>query len=178
MRTFSSAFHLIPIGLGIAAMFVAPHAPAQTFKVGEVTVLGLVASGCPVVMTAQQRSMTHQVYAGGAVPNQTAQGLTVAMSDSRALRITTAEVVAHALSPRSRAVLTSSEDDADVARTFQLTAKDERGFRSNLWMKGVTSIRWIEVKSLTYSNGSVWHESETRKCIVRPDPFVLVSSAR
>jgi hypothetical protein len=34
------------------------------------------------------------------------------------------------------------------------------------------------VKSITYSNGTIWHESETQKCSVRPNPFTLVSSAR
>jgi hypothetical protein len=172
-----------PAVLGIAAMLTAPYgvsqAPGQT---GALIVLQgsqfvTPATGCPVFLSASQRALPQQVETGSTLPLRPAQGLTVTMTGLRASRITSAEVVAHALSPRNRAVLTANVDDADVTRSFHLEAKDGGGFSSDLWMDGVTSIRWIEVKSITYSNGTVWHESETQKCSVRPNPFTLISSA-
>ncbi len=136
----------------------------------------LASGGCPVEITARQRSVTERVETGGAVPAGPAQGLTVVMAGETGLRVVSAEVVAHALSPKSRAFLTATADDADVTRPFHLVAKKSGELRGDLWIEGVTSIRWIEVKSLTYSDGSVWRESETQRCSVRPDPLVLISS--
>lgn len=188
MRSISSVVKLVPTGLGIAAMLAASYgmaqAPGQAPGLDGPQVflqrpqLGLAVTGCPVFLSANQRSLPQQVETGGLIPPRPTQGLRITLSGRRALRITSVEVVAHAFSPRNRAVLTSNVDDADVTRSFHLEAKEGSGFSSDLWMDGVTSIRWIEVESITYSNGTNWHESETQKCSVRPDPFVLISSAR
>lgn len=184
MRNPSSTMKLVPRVLGIATILVAAHGVAQTPGLTGAQVrlqrpqLGLAVTGCPVFLSASQRALPQQVETGTPATVRPAQGLTVTMTGLRALRIKSAEVVAHALSPRNRAVLTLNADDADITRPFHLEAKDGGGFSSDLWMDGVTSIRWIEVKSITYSNGTVWHESETQRCSVRPNPFVLVSSAR
>ena len=184
MRILSSATKSIPQVLGVAAILLASRGIAQVpgFTGTPVPLqrpqLGLAVSGCPVFLSANQRALPQRVETGSTLPVRSAQGLTITMTGLRALRITSAEVVAHALSPRNRAVLTSNADDADVTRSFHLKSKDGGGFTSDLWMDGVTSIRWIEVKSVTYSNGTVWHESETQRCSVRPNPFTLISSAR
>ncbi|WP_263373824.1 hypothetical protein [Granulicella aggregans] len=184
MRTISTAFRFLPISLGMAAMLSATHGIAQAPGLDGSQVflqrphLGLTVSGCPVFLSANQRAFPQQVETGSPIPVRPAQGLTVTMTGLRALRIKSAEVVAHALSPRNRAVLTANSDVPDVIRPFHLEAKDGGGFSSDLWMDGVTSIRWIEVKSITYSNGTVWHESETQKCSVRPNPFFLILSTR
>lgn len=183
LRDFLSAIRLAPFCLSVAAMLAVSHATAQTpgFN-GALVILqrpqfDAKESGCPVFMRASQRSAARVFKAGSIVPAP-GQGLTLTLTEFKSLRITSAEIVVHGLSPKDRAVLTSIEDDADVARPFHLTAKESGEFSGELWMKGVTAIRWIEVKSLTYSNGSVWRASETRKCVVRPDPFILISSAR
>lgn len=184
MRDLSASMKLVPRVLGIAAMLIAAHGVAQTpGNTGALVVLQgrqfrVVGTGCPVNLSASQRSLPQQVETGSLVPATPAQGLTITLSGRRAFHIASAEVVAHALAPKDRAVLTATSDDADVVRPFHLEAKDGGSFSSDLWMEGVTSIRWIEVKSITYSNGTVWHESETQRCSVRPNPFVLVSSAR
>jgi hypothetical protein len=183
MRSISSVVKLVPGVIGVAAMLAPPFGMAQApgFSGAQMPLqrpqLGLAVTGCPVFMSASQRALPQQVETESTLPVRPAQGLTVTMTGLRASRITSAEVVAHALSPRNRAVLTANVDDADVTRPFHLEAKEVGGFSSDLWMDGVTSIRWIEVKSITYSNGTVWHESETQKCSVRPNPFTLISSA-
>jgi hypothetical protein len=180
MRILSSAMKF----LGIASLLAAPYGVAQAPGLYGSQVflqrpqLGLAVTGCPVFLSANQHAMPRQIETGSYAAARPAQGLTVTMTGLRAVRIKSAEVIVHALSPRNRAILTSNLDDADVIRPFHLEAKDGGGFSSDLWMDGVTSIRWIEVKSIIYSNGAVWHESETEKCSVRPNPFVLISSTR
>lgn len=170
-----SSFKVMPVSLFALALVV--PVPAQlTSTANEVQSLGPSPSSCPISLQASQRSVSQQVEAGGPMPNPPAQGLTVRLASLRTPRIASAEVVAHALSPKNRTVLTSSLDDADVVQAFHLSARPDGGF--NLWMEGVTSIRWIELKSLAYSDGSVWHESGPGLCTARPDPTVLVSSAR
>jgi hypothetical protein len=184
MRTFSWSFKLAPLLLGITATLMAPEGSAQIYKAGEAPTqmlrpqLGSAGSGCPAFMRANQRPPSARQIETRSVPlSRPAQGLTVTIVGLRALRTTSAEVVVHALSPKKRAILTSlGVEDADVARSFQLTAKEDGQFSSDLQIDNVSSIRWIELKSLTYSDGSVWRESETAKCSVKPDPFVLISS--
>ena len=106
------------------------------------------------------------------------QGVTVTIADFRALRITSAEIVAHALSAKIRSVPTGRQLEPDVTRSFHLVAKADGDFSSDLLMEDVTSIRWIELESVTYSDGSAWQESETQSCSVRPNPMVLVSVLR
>jgi len=178
MRVLALWRKLAPVCLGVAALAVTNGAWAQHPMATEVQTMQWIGSGCPVSMTAAQRSAAQRVETGSLLPERPAQGLTVTLAGRRALRIVSAEVVAHALSGRNRALLTSNTAAADVTRTFQLAAKDSGGFSADLWVEGVTSIRWIEVKSLTYSDGSVWHESETQRCSVKPDPVVLISSIR
>ena len=93
------------------------------------------------------------------------------------LRIVSAEIVVHALSPKSRVVLTSGSADADIVKTFHLVTTGEGALTHDLWMAGASSIRRIELKSLTYSDGSIWNESPHERCSIAPDPFVLVATA-
>jgi hypothetical protein len=188
MRKLSSTMKLVSIGLCVASLLAASYGFAQApgLNGGEVFLqrpqFGPGRAGCPVVMSASQRSHPQQIETIRTGLIRPTQVLAITLfgwmtSPELTGRITSAEVVAHALSPRNRALLTLNSDDADVIRAFHLEEKAGGGFR-DLQVDGVTSIRWIEVKSITYSNGTVWQESETQKCSVRPDPFVLVSSAR
>jgi hypothetical protein len=104
------------------------------------------------------------------------QGVTLTLKGRTPLVITGAEVVAHGIAATPRGVLLSGEREADVSRAFHLSNTTEGGFTSDVWMTGVSALRWIEVKSITYSDGSEWHESNAAKCGITPDPFVLVSS--
>ena len=186
MRMDSVQRKLGPVISGLAALLISADAFAQVPTAGQperqftahFKAFNLIGAGCPVSLTASQRGIGRQLETASAVPARPEQGLTVTVVGKRALRIASVEVVAHALSGRNRALLTSNTPEPDVTRSFQLASKNESGFSSDLWMDGVTSIRWIEVKSITYANGTVWHESETQKCSVRPNPFTLISSAR
>jgi hypothetical protein len=184
MRTLYPASGVAILFLGLSATFCAGQGPGQFRAPNQIVIDRVVQAGCPVAITASQHSITRQFETSGArgmlsvSPNRPSQGLTVTAANLQPLRIVSAEVVAHALSAKSRAILTTDRIEADVTRSFHLVAKEDGGFSSDLWMDGVTSIRWIEVKSLTYSDDSVWQASERQPCTVTPNPMVLVSALR
>ena len=96
MRSISSVVKLVPTGLGIAAMLAASYgmaqAPGQAPGLDGPQVflqrpqLGLAVTGCPVFLSANQRSLPQQVETGSLIPPRPTQGLRITLSGRRALR--------------------------------------------------------------------------------------------
>jgi len=164
--------------LGLSAALIPPaRGLAQTIKViGEP---GQLLSGCPVEMVARQQAASTLREVPGSLSGSwqgLRQGVTLTLKGRSALVVTDAEIVVHGLSPTPHAVSVSGKIDADVTKAFHLKNITASEFRSDVWMARVSALRWIEVKSMTYSDGSEWHESSAAKCGIRPDPFMLVSA--
>lgn len=47
---------------------------------------------------------------------------------------------------------------------------------ADMWLPGFGAVRWLELDSITYSNGLVWKPAKGENCTVTPDPFMLVGS--
>lgn len=47
---------------------------------------------------------------------------------------------------------------------------------AEMWLPGFGPVRWLDLNSITYTDGSTWKPAKGDKCTVTPDPFMLVGS--
>ena len=137
--------------------------------------------GCPVDLTAQQRSAGELIATGSAAAapdNAARQGVHFVLRNEGDREIVSLSGTLHGLSPRLRMLPAAPQPKEDVTQAFHLRRKIAEGGSgdSELWMDQVSTIRWIDLESITYADGSVWRPSAQSRCRAVPDPLVLVSS--
>jgi hypothetical protein len=153
----------------------APSAPAQV-----ATVLNAPSpSSCPVGLRANPAVGLTQntIDTKPGVPSQT---LTMELNNLGSRNITRAQFTVHGLTAHGQInPATLSDPDAPTAsRQVELSLKVAHDSKASapLLAEGFTSIRWIELDSLTYADGSAWHSSPQHTCSVVPNRFMLVAN--
>ncbi len=133
---------------------------------------------CPVGLMAEQRSGSELMRADVVHPGVPAQVITLVLQNRGTREIVAAEATVHGLSFHGRVLPLGSAGRDDIAKTFQLDRRiGAKGTGdSDLSIERVSTIRWVDLDSITYADGSVWHASEQSKCRAVPDPIMLISS--
>jgi hypothetical protein len=134
---------------------------------------------CPVSLRAQPGTAPGMVIVGGG-KTTASQKLNLRVTNFINRRaITSAQITVHGLTAHGRISPASFRDsEADtVSKQVDLTLTVAPGASASTDMlfKGFTSVRWIDLDSITYADGSMWHSSPQRKCQVVPDRFMLVA---
>jgi hypothetical protein len=147
----------------------------------KVTISTMPAMGesCPVSLRAQPGTAPGMVIVGGG-KTTASQKLNLRVTNFINRRaITSAQITVHGLTAHGRISPASFRDsEADtVSKQVDLTLTVAPGASASTDMlfKGFTSVRWIDLDSITYADGSMWHSSPQRKCQVVPDRFMLVA---
>lgn len=47
---------------------------------------------------------------------------------------------------------------------------------AEMWLPGFGPVRWLDLKSITYADGSTWKPAKGETCTVTPSPFMLVGA--
>ncbi|WP_128913410.1 hypothetical protein [Granulicella sibirica] len=70
----------------------------------------------------------------------------------------------------------SGKGGSDISRTvdFQLALGKGEMATKPLALKSFGSVSWIDLRSVTYADGSVWKAAEGSNCRIEPDRFLLV----
>jgi hypothetical protein len=140
--------------------------------------------GCPIAMRAKQGVGGHLSEAQkGQRTEMFAAHLHLGLDDGHsksAPQMLKATVIVHGLNGRQRVLpLTDAADgSADIIRTFtvNLAPQEEAGMSGELLLPGFTAARLIELKSVTYSDGSTWKFSDQSTCSTAPDMLMPVAS--
>jgi hypothetical protein len=146
----------------------------------KVTVEILKPAGCPVSMRAQQSSGWNMVKVETGQPREplSFQSIRLTLSDGRTGQVTGARVKVHGLTDRGRFLPASGkEGPSEITRMVNVTF-DGGGMNevaADLVLRGFTSIKSIDLESLTYADGSVW-KAEELVCRAFPDPLMLVGA--
>ena len=45
---------------------------------------------------------------------------------------------------------------------------------AEMWLPGFGPVRWLDLKTITYTNGSTWKLAKGETCTVTPSPFMLI----
>ena len=151
-------------------------------------------SGCPVGFSARRQATGQIMTAGDARQSGPAQGLHLTLGNRSTPSIESIEVKVHGTTPEARILpaSTPAEISADtqydagidrqsrstdaITKTFELhrTSGDTSLREADVWMHQVGSLRWADLISITYADGTTWHATADLHCRAVPSNFLLV----
>lgn len=168
-------------GQGVATAGSEPLGSAQQQSSTLVIhMTNLPGATCPVSMRALQGSGGGLVAVRGAQPQEgPAQRIHLILDNPKAGKVVSARMMVRGLSPKSRAVetLTNQGRRPDMTRGIEARFLPDgaNSVATDLVLPGFTAVNSIELKSVTYADGSTWTVSATDACRVTPNPMMLVS---
>lgn len=67
--------------------------------------------------------------------------------------------------------------DTTAAESFHVVPASgpNHRFRSTVNVTKLTAVQWVELKEVTYADGSKWTESPSASCLITPNGFMLVA---
>jgi hypothetical protein len=133
---------------------------------------------CPVGIFAS-RQAGGSVMSVGTTQPEASQGLHITLTPNQS-PIESAEITLYALTLKQRVLpIHHAEQSPDtITKTFELHNKpNEPGLTNfDLWMSKVSALQHVELRSLTYADGTTWHASTAEPCRTTPSDYVLVTS--
>ncbi|HEX6771686.1 MAG TPA: hypothetical protein VF126_06655 [Acidobacteriaceae bacterium] len=141
----------------------------------------VASSTCPVELSAAQRGL------GATIPvepnsKQLQQSFDLSMKNTRLQRIVAAELEVHGTSNKGRVVpargaVLTTEPSADAVRNVHLASSvpADESRTNTVSVKDLTSVAWISVIELRYSDGTTWHTRPGAECRVTPDGMMLIA---
>jgi len=136
------------------------------------------ASVCPVAMQAKQGAGWSMVKAGHGHPRESGafQSIRLTLSDGKQGPIVAARIKVRGLTDKPH-VLATADGPAEMTRyvnvSFDGDAVNEAA--ADLTLHGFTSIKSIDLVSITYADGSTWNAGQ-HTCRAVPDPLMLVGA--
>jgi hypothetical protein len=139
--------------------------------------------GCPVGFSASRQAGGQVLTAGEEKSAGSPQGLHLTFDQRFEPAIQSIEVTVYASSGTPQALLLNlrhqgPESKDTVTKTFEF--KRQTGAASleeaDVWMHEVGSIRWADLVSITFTDGTTWRPTEDLRCRAVPSNFVLVTS--
>jgi hypothetical protein len=167
-----------PAEKGVAAAAKSQIDNGRTTAIAPGTVLH---GDCPVAMSARQVGLGNIVAAKASqpVPSGPAQHLHLSLSSRKGNTIVAAQITVHGLNgkPMMLEVESSAANSVDASRRMSVSFDDATPSESgaDLIAPNFTAVRFIELDSLTYADGSIW-KSNSGACRVEPDSLMLVSA--
>lgn len=139
---------------------------------------------CPINLFAERQSgltLERATDAAKTGPSQslhvTSQSLHVTVSRTDTPEIVSLEATLHGLSPEAQIVPAAAKTPGDIAKTFHLERKPGEptltAFTLRMSRAGV--LRWVDVTSITYADGTTWNSPQPSLCRAIPSPFLLVA---
>jgi hypothetical protein len=137
-------------------------------------------TGCPVGFFANRQAATNLVIVDRARQKDDgpAQGLHLMLNRLSQPAIQSIEVTVYgtSLSPKPYALPVAPPSDDLISKTFGLhrTTGSDSLSEADVWMHQVGSVRWADLISITYTDGTTWHAASNLKCRAVPSNFLLV----
>ncbi len=143
-------------------------------------VINLPGSSCPVGMRALQGSGGGLVAVHGTQPQQgPTQRIHLILNNPKAGRVVSARITVRGLSAKSRTVetLANQGSPSDMTRSLEARFSPDSAdsVATDLLLAGFTAVNSIELRSVTYADGSTWTVAAEQACRVTPSPMMLVS---
>jgi hypothetical protein len=159
-----------------AGPFTFHHAPMSNATVFPRQGLLTMDTGCPVSLFAQRQGTTTTIDINSSKDGPS-QGLHLTLTPQPgAPTIDSIEVTVYAISGKGR-VLPAGIDSSDLrTKTFELRrdANSKTLKEADVWMNKVGALRWVDLISITWTNGNTWHADPSARCRAIPSNFVLI----
>jgi hypothetical protein len=168
------------LSASVLLFFAAAVTLAQTSNNSSVIVTipsANASNGCPVGFSASRQADFQTMLARDRSEPGPAQGLHLMLSHLNSPAIQSIEVTVYGISPKLRALPVDVPSSDTISKTFEL--QRQTGSNSltegDVWMHNVGSLNRVDLISITYTDGSTWHATNSLKCRVVPSNFVLVT---
>lgn len=139
-------------------------------------------ASCPVDLFIQQRSPTEVVRTGDQPPEPPAQRLEIAVKPRPYLQpISSIEIVVRGVGNQRQTLplgaFPGGARTDDLQQTFHLRRSSSAPTltRSDIRIPGINAVRWIELLSVTYTDGTVWRPAANLPCRTEPNRLLLVA---
>ena len=135
---------------------------------------------CPVAMRLTQGGNGDLLAASAGKPADRGptQMIRIVLLQNKSSKITAMNVVANGISLKPHYLSVSGDGRPEMSRPLHVDVADgdapDEG-AADLVLKGFTSVRSIDLKSLTYADGSTWTSGE-RVCRATPDLLMRVDA--
>ena len=165
--------------IAITLLLTAASAFAQSQNLAQNQTQTQTQNTCPVNLYAQRQSQPILQSAGEAAKQAGSQTLHVTVNRAGAPPIVAIEATLHGLSADPQVLPVAAHTARDLTKTFHLERKTgEDSLTSfDLRMSRAGVLRWVDVTSITYADGTTWNTPQVSLCRAAPSPFTLVASA-
>lgn len=157
-----------------------PPAPAaRAAAQPSVAVISSSSSTCPVGFDVHRNSPGLVANVGDPSRHRGSQRIFFTLSPAGENTPRSIELTVHAISPGPRIypVQSLAEPAPEIHRSFQLSMPDSPGPHGrNLWVDNVGGILSVDLTSITYADGTVWHASAASTCHAVPNGFTPVNA--
>jgi hypothetical protein len=159
-----------------------PAGPSSSPAPTTFTVQPRSSDACPVGFFASRQTDAAQfTTAKDAPPSGSAQGLHLTLQQRQTRSIQSVEVTVYATSLKPRTLpLNMRSDDfvSNVSKTFTFERQPDSTSltEADAWMQQVGSVRWADLISVAYTDGTTWHAADNLKCRAVPSNLLLVGS--
>lgn len=132
--------------------------------------------GCPVGFTASRQATGQMMSADETRRLGPAQGLHLTLNNHSGSAIESIEVTVYGTSQKGLFLPVDPPSTDTVSKTFELRRASESASLSaaDVSMHLVGTLSWVDLTSITYTDGTTWHATEDFKCRAVPSNFVLV----
>lgn len=159
------------------------HAPSHAntvIKPSYSTSGGSETSGtmCPVRIRALQGTGYGLVKVRGEQQVEgPSQRIHLLLTNPKSKQLAGAEIVVSGLSPKSHA-LSRGDRPSDLTKAMEITftSESENTVSADLLLLGFTSVTSIELKSISYRDGTTWTVADHQACQAAPDPLMLIAN--
>ncbi|QMV19133.1 hypothetical protein GOB94_10945 [Granulicella sp. 5B5] len=157
-------------------------AAAQTAMVqAEVTNPSQQQSSCPVGFRAQLTTTPGTVIVDSGTHAAISQQVQLTIKNPGGLGITSLRVIVHGLTPQPHttpvvATGSGSSGIIDTPATLRLGVAPGADGYTQLGIKGITSIRSIDLTQVTYVGGTTWEATPGHTCHIEPNRVMLVAT--
>lgn len=134
--------------------------------------------GCPVGFSAQRRADPVMRRTDESDKKGPAQGLFISLDRRGAPEIESVEVTVYGVTSRLMVLPAGVRSADEVSKTFLLhrTKESDDLQDASIWMHGIASFTRVRLNSITYADGSTWHESNTYRCQAVPSSLLLIAN--
>jgi hypothetical protein len=138
------------------------------------------ASACPVSLRAQHLADGSMVRTRDGHSKGVGQWLHLSVDKPQAEQVTSALITVHGFAdvPRVTEAAPAAKTQSDAQRTMTVsfsTVPASGAAGADLWVPGMTAVTSIELKRVTYADGSLWSFAGGGSCRITPDPLMLVA---
>lgn len=134
---------------------------------------------CPVDLRAQHLAYAAPLNAGEEAPKGQGQKLHLTLGSAAARQIVKATITLHGPTPTGhvRRAAPRQSPSSDAVQTLIVPfSKGVDGIATaDVWAPGFTAVEAIDLKSVVYTDGSMWSLADGATCRILPDPFMLVA---